>query len=96
MLMLALKIRRRLQSAWEPYNITVEEGLAELSKLCVMELYETTTGQTVSRQLPDPTAVQASLLAALGVKLPDKAPPVGPDVVTRVELQKRRKSFAND
>ena len=93
--MLALKIRRRLQSAWEPLNLTVEEGLEELAKLCVMELYETGTGLTVSRQLPDPSASQASLLAALGVELPKKAPPAGPVVVTRVELQKRRKSAAS-
>ncbi|MCX6876106.1 MAG: hypothetical protein NTW21_20210 [Verrucomicrobia bacterium] len=50
-----------------------------------MELYETATGQTVSRQIPDPTVGQASLLAALGVELPEKAPPAGPVVVTRVE-----------
>lgn len=92
--MLALKIRRRLQSAWEPLNITVEEGLGELSKLCVMELYETGTDQTVSRHLPDPTPEQARLLAALGVELPAKAPALGPVVVTRVKLQERRKSAA--
>lgn len=92
--MLALKVRRRLQNAWEPLNKTVEEGLAELSTLCVMELYETQSGQTVSRQLPTPSASQAELLAALGVTLPKTAPVVGPVVVTRVELQKRRKSAA--
>ena len=48
--MLALKIRRRLQRAWEPLNLTVEVGMAELEKLCVMELYETDSGQSVSRQ----------------------------------------------
>ena len=93
--MLALKIRRRLQSAWEPLNITVEEGLADLANLCVMEFYETTTGQTVSRQIPDPSASQASLLAAMGVTLPEKAPVVGPVVVTRVKLNQRRKSSEN-
>lgn len=93
--MLALKIRRRLQRAWEPLNITVEEGLADLASLCVMEFYETSTGQTVSRQIPDPSPSQASLLAQLGVTLPDKAPAVGPVVVTRVELNQRRKSATN-
>jgi hypothetical protein len=37
--MLALKVRRRRQSAWEPLNTTVEEGLDGLATLCVMELY---------------------------------------------------------
>jgi hypothetical protein len=92
--MLALKIRRRLESAWEPLNLTVEEGLGELSKLCVMELYETGTDQTVSRHLPDPSHEQARLLAALGVALPATAPALGPVVVTRVKLQERRKSAA--
>ena len=90
--MLALKIRRRLQTAWERLNTTVEEGLAELGRLCVMEVYDKTSGQTVSRQLPEPSARQAQLLEAAGVSLPKKTPSVGPVVVTRVELQKRRKS----
>ena len=66
--MLALKIRRRLQRAWEPLNLTVEEGLSELEKLCVMELYETNSGQSVSRQLPTPNELQANLLQAAEVK----------------------------
>ena len=90
--MLALKIRRRLQRAWEPLNLTVEEGLSELEKLCVMELYETNSGQSVSRQLPTPNELQAKLLQAAGVKMPPKTPAVGPTVVTRVDLSKRRKS----
>ena len=92
--MLALKIRRRLQIAWEPLNKTVEEGLEELAGLCVMEVYESKTGQTVCRQIPEPSASQAELLAAAGVVLPAKVAAAGPAVVTRVELQKRRKSAA--
>lgn len=92
--MLALKIRRSLQRAWEPLNKTVEEGLAELRSLCIMEIYETGSKQTVSRQIAEPNASQAELLQAAGVTLPGKAPVKGPDVVTRVELQKRRKSGA--
>lgn len=92
--MLALKIRRTLQRAWEPLNKTVEEGLAELRSLCIMEIYETGSRQTVSRQIAEPNASQAELLKAAGVTLPGKAPAKGPDVVTRVELQKRRKSVA--
>jgi hypothetical protein len=92
--MLALKVRRRFQRAWEPLNITVEEGLGDLANLCVMEFYETSTDQTVSRHLPDPSPSQARLLAAVGVTLPTKAPAPGPVVVTRVKLQDRRKSAA--
>ena len=90
--MLALKVRRRLERAWEPLNLTVEEGLRELGTLSIMEIYEKNSGQTVSRQMPDPNAVQAGLLKALGISLPKQAPLPGPVVVTRVELQKRRKA----
>ena len=90
--MLALKIRRQLQSAWEPLNQTVEEGLKELTKLCVMELFESSGGRCVSRQLPVANALQAELLKAAGVTLPKNAPTIGPNVVTRVQLSDRRKS----
>jgi hypothetical protein len=90
--MLALKIRRRLQQVWEPLNMTVEEGLTELARLCVMEIYDKTSGQSVSRHLPDPNAIQAQLLRAAGVTLPKNLPAAGPGVVTRVKLQDRRKT----
>ncbi len=90
--MLALKIRRRLQQAWEPLNMTVEEGLTELAKLCVIEIYDKTSGRSVSRHLPDPSTIQAQLLGAAGVTLPKNLPAAGPDVVTRVKLQDRRKT----
>ena len=93
--MLALKIRRRLARAWEPLNLTVEEGLADLQRLSVMEIYEKSSGALVSRQLPEPSASQAALLHAAGVSLPPKAPAKGPDVVTRVKLQTQRKAGAN-
>ena len=92
--MLALKIRLRLQSAWEPLNMTVEEGLAELTALSVMEVYEPKSGKVVCRQIPEPSRTQGDLLAALGVVLPTKIGPAGPDVATRVKLNKRRKSAA--
>jgi len=72
--MLALKIRRRLQQAWEPLDMTAEEGLSELAKLCVIDIYDKTSGRSVRRHLPDPNALQAQLLRAAGVTLP-KTPP---------------------
>ena len=93
--MLALKVRRRLQQAWEPINVTVEEGLRELGSFPIMEIYEKTSGQSVSRQMPEPNELQARLIGALGLSLPKQAPAAGPIVVTRVELQKRRKSAWN-
>ena len=90
--MLALKVRRRLEQAWRELNITVEEGLAELGKLCVMELAEKKTGTVVSRLLPKPNKLQAALLERAGVALPKEAPKPGVAVATRVRLEDRRKS----
>lgn len=90
--MLALKVRRRLQQAWEPLNLTVEEGLRVLGSYSIMEIYEKTSGQSVSRQMPEPNELQARLIGAPGLSLPKQAPAAGLAVVTRVELQKRCKS----
>jgi transposase len=92
--MLALKIRRELEKAWRPLNTTVEEGLAELGRICVMEIYDKASGATISRVLPTPSDVQATLLAAISVELPKNAPPKGPVVGTRVKLEERRKKNA--
>ena len=73
--------------------MTVEEGLTELARLCVMEIYDKASGRSVSRHLPDPNATQAQLLRAAGVTLPKTPPAAGPAVVTRVvKLQDRRKT----
>jgi transposase len=90
--MLALKIRRRLQQAWEPLNITVEEGLDQLKQWTIMELIETGSKQTVTRLLPAPSELQTQLLSALKIEIPTQAPEKGVNVATRVKLEHRRKS----
>jgi len=72
--------------------MTVEEGLTELAKLCVIEIYDKASGRSVSRHLPDPSTLQAQLFGAAGVTPPKNLPAAGPDVVTRVKLQDRRKT----
>jgi hypothetical protein len=90
--MLALKIRRKLQAAWEPHNITVEEGLRTLEQLCVLEIYDKVSEMTALQTLPQPNPTQQTLLQALGITWPSVAPSAGPIVATRVKLQTRRKS----
>ncbi len=63
--MLALKVRRHLEKAWWPLEATVEEGLRELEKLCVMELVHSESGKVVARRVPDPSPRQQQLLEAL-------------------------------
>jgi hypothetical protein len=90
--MLALKVRRQLERAWRPLDITVEEGLRELEKLSVMELVDRQSGRVVARELPDPNALQKRLLDALELApraaLPDARVRVG----TRKKIDNERKT----
>jgi hypothetical protein len=93
--MLALKVRRHLERAWWDLEFTVEEGVQELEKLCVMELVHPQSGQVVARQVPEPSARQQQLLAALGLSLPSIAPEAKVEVGTRKKIQDERKSLEN-
>ncbi len=89
--MLALKVRRHLEQAWWPLEVTVEEGLRELEKLCVMELVHPQTGKVLARQVPDPSASQRQLLDALKLGLPATVPETEVTVGTRKKINKVRK-----
>jgi hypothetical protein len=93
--MLALKVRRLLEQAWQKLDITVEEGLRELERLNVMELIATDSKAVVARVLPQPTHLQQQLLDALKIKLPEKVPTAKVTVGTRVKLPDRRKKPKN-
>jgi transposase len=89
--MLALKVRRHLERAWWPLETTVEEGLRQLEQLCVMELVESQSGKVVARQVPEPSARQRQLLAALKLTLPATVPEAAGSVGTRKKIAKARK-----
>jgi transposase len=91
--MLALKVRRHLERAWEKLNLTVEEGLRELETLCVMELVHEQTGRVVTRQVPMPSARQKELLDALELELPRTLPEAKVTVGTRKKIQEERKAL---
>lgn len=93
--MLALKIRRRLEQAWEPHNITVEEGLKQLEQWTIIELTEKESNHSVTRLLPKPSEHQAKLIRALNIEIPTQAPSKGIEVATRVKLEDRRKNTKN-
>ena len=84
--MLALKVRRHLELAWWPLEVTVEEGLRELEQLCVMELVHPQSGKVVARQVPQPSARQQKLLDALKLKLPTTVPEATVIVGTRKKI----------
>ena len=89
--MLALKVRRHLESAWWKMEVTVEEGLRELEKLCVMELVHTQSDKVIARIVPEPSSRQKELLDALKLSLPAAVPQSEVSVVTRKKINKARK-----
>jgi transposase len=90
--MLALKVRRHLEKAWEKLDVTVEEGVAELATLCVMEFVDAESGTVAARQVPEPSARQKQLLDALGLTLPGIPPEAKVTVGTRKKIQNERKA----
>ncbi len=91
--MLALKVRRHLERAWWPLEVTVEEGLRELEKLCVMELVHPQSGEVAARQVPEPTALQKQLLEALELALPTTVPEAKVTAGTRKKINQVRKTL---
>ena len=91
--MLALKVRRHLEPAWWPLEVTVEEGLRELEQLCVIELVHPSSGKVVAREVPLPSLRQGQLLEALGLSqsLPRLAPAAKVLVGTRKKINGVRK-----
>ena len=91
--MLALKVRRHLERAWWPLEVTVEEGLRELEALCVMELVHPQSAEVIARRLPDPSPRQRQLLEALKLTLPTTVPQAKVTVGTRKKINKVRKTL---
>ena len=91
--MLALKVRRHLERAWWPLEVTVEEGLLALDQLCAMELGHPQSGQVVSRHVPQPSAQQQQLLTALHLNLPGTVPVATVTVGTRKKINEERKAL---
>ena len=87
--MLAYQIVRHLQSAWAGFDLTVEEGLRELSTLCSIEVV--VKDQASCHRIPTPRSTSALLLKSLDIQLPDALPRLNANVVSRKKLQSQRK-----
>jgi hypothetical protein len=89
--MLAYHLITALRARWQPLNITVEEGIMELSHLC------STAGQIQDQRpyqtIAVPRDLSAQLLAAAQVRLPRRLPSTGIVVATKKQRQKKRKSL---
>ncbi len=83
--MLAYKIIRELRAAWNPINITVEEGIAELGSICLMTHDD---WPSTLHFVPKPREQASMLLKALDITLPETVITTGVNVATRKKLRK--------
>ncbi len=88
--MLAYRIIRALKQAWKDIDLTVEEGLRELDRICAMHL--SVKGGGACLRIPELSPIAKELLGALDVKLPLMLPKSTVDVDTKRKLASRRKS----
>lgn len=89
--MLAYMIIRILRGAWQEFDLTVEEGLKQLSTLCSMEMK--VKNQPSCLKIPRPRERSRQLLKALDIRMPIVLPHRKVRVVTRKKLGGRRKQF---
>ena len=83
--MLAYLVVRALKKAWSAFDLTVEEGLDDLKKICAMEMK--TKGGGSCLRLPTPDDQCRALLEAIEVTLPTVLPEAKVTVDTRKKLQ---------
>lgn len=83
---LAYLVVFHLKKAWSKFDITVEEALKELSKICT---FQTRIGGPLI--IPNPNELSSNLLNALNIKLPKTIKDSDVVVDSRKKLQYRRK-----
>jgi hypothetical protein len=86
--MLGYRLVQELAKRWSTLNLTVQEGLDELSSLCATEVL--IQGSVRYKKIPTPRASVAELLRLADVKLPEVLPSRGVTVATRKKLPENR------
>ncbi len=87
--MLAYLLRLELKVAWRDFDMTVQEGLKQLSTLCAVE-NEINGRSTAFLTVPAPRDRLAGLLEALNIEPPTTLPRRTAKVDTKRKLQSRR------
>ena len=87
--MLAYKIVQELAKRWRDFDLTVQEGINELTTLCAMKMI--VKGKLRCNKIPEPRASIRKLLNAAAVRLPQALPCKGVRVATRKKLTGNRK-----
>ena len=86
--MLSYSIEKHLREKWKDINITVEEGIHELSSINCVSIK---VGGIKYNQIPEPRNMGSKLLTALSIALPKAIPSSGICVSTRKKLELKRK-----
>ena len=89
--MLAYLIIQELRNLWRDIETTVEEGIKELSSLCITDVK--LNGALSTGLIPKPRKTVKKLLDAANIQLPTALPMATFNVSTRKKLVKRRKSL---
>ena len=88
--MVAYRIVKEFSMSWQDFNVTVQEGIDELSSLCTTELI--INGHIKVNDVPEPRESVKQLLDAANVRLPKSLPCSGIKVTTKKKLQASRKT----
>lgn len=89
--MIAYRIVKELFIRWQYMNVTVQEGINELTTLCASEVL---VGGTVKiNDIPEPRKSVKELLGAANVRLPKILPCRGIHVTTKKKLQENRNNL---
>ena len=87
--MLAYQIIRELARCWQALDVTVAEGIDELSSLCMTQV--TIRNETTINQIPTPRPAVRRLLEAAEIIIPHALPYTGTRAYTKHKLPKERK-----
>jgi len=87
--MLAYKIVQELANRWRNIELTVQEGINELSQVCAIEMR--VNNKPFANRIPNPRDSIKKLLTGAGVHLPEIFSASAKKVATRKKLVERRK-----
>lgn len=87
--MLAYKIVQELANRWRNIELTVQEGINELSQVCAIEIR--VNNKPFANRIPNPRDSIKKLLTGAGVHLPEIFSASAKKVATRKKLVERRK-----
>jgi transposase len=88
--MLAYRLVQELAQRWREMDLTVAEGLQQLSSLCAIEVV--VGGQNACLRIPEPSADVARLIELARVRLPKMFRSGGVKVATKKKLPENRTS----